>query len=57
MDMVQIIHHISISLPGFLLAIVCHEAAHAWMADRFGDPTAKFLGRLTLNPAVHYDLI
>lgn len=57
MDILQIIHHISISLPGFLLAIVCHEASHAWMANRFGDPTAKQMGRLSLNPMVHYDLV
>jgi Zn-dependent protease len=55
--MEEIIYKIAISLPGFLLAIVCHEAAHAWMAYRFGDPTAKYLGRLSLNPAVHYDLV
>ncbi|MGZ3790360.1 MAG: site-2 protease family protein [Bacteriovorax sp.] len=55
--MEEIIYRIAISLPGFLLAIVCHEAAHAWMANRFGDPTAKYLGRLSLNPMVHYDLV
>ncbi len=55
--MEEIIYRIAISLPGFLLAIVCHEAAHAWMANRFGDTTAKSLGRLTLNPMVHYDLV
>lgn len=55
-DFIAFIHLIAISLPGFLLAIVCHEAAHAWMATHFGDPTAKLLGRLSLNPAVHYDL-
>jgi len=32
-----------------------HEAAHAWAADRLGDPTARALGRLSLNPAVHVD--
>jgi Zn-dependent protease len=57
MDMTQIIYHIAVSLPGFLLGIVCHEASHAYMADRYGDPTARHLGRLTLNPAVHYDLV
>lgn len=51
-----IIFSIAQSLPGFLLAVVAHEAAHAWMALRFGDATAKAAGRLTLNPAVHYDL-
>jgi len=34
-----------------------HEAAHAWTADRLGDPTARLLGRVSLNPAVHVDLI
>ncbi|MCC7124179.1 MAG: site-2 protease family protein [Acidobacteria bacterium] len=34
-----------------------HEAAHAWAANRLGDPTARLLGRLSLNPAVHVDLI
>ena len=55
--MEEFIYKVAISLPAFLLAIVCHEAAHAWMADRFGDTTARQLGRLTLNPAVHYDLM
>lgn len=55
--MEDIIYRIAISLPGFLLAIVCHEAAHAWMAKRFGDTTGEQLGRLSLNPAVHYDLV
>lgn len=44
-------------MPGFLLGIVCHEAAHAYMATRFGDSTAARQGRLSLNPAVHYDLV
>lgn len=51
----EIVYQIAESLPGFLLAIVAHEAAHAWMANLFGDPTAKNEGRLTLNPAAHYD--
>jgi len=34
-----------------------HEAAHAWAANRLGDPTARRLGRLSLNPAVHVDVI
>jgi Zn-dependent protease len=54
-DLNSILFNIAQSVPGFLLAIVVHEAAHAWMANRFGDPTAKNEGRLTLNPAVHYD--
>ncbi len=38
-----------------LLAISAHEAAHAWMSDRFGDDTARLLGRITLNPVAHTD--
>jgi Zn-dependent protease len=54
-DLRTIILTIAQSMPGFLMAIVVHEAAHAWMANKFGDPTAKNEGRLTLNPAAHYD--
>ncbi len=53
--MSSILFNIAQSMPGFLLAIVVHEAAHAWVADKFGDPTAKNEGRLTLNPVAHYD--
>ncbi len=38
-----------------LFAICVHESAHAWMANRLGDPTAKMLGRISLNPLVHID--
>ena len=40
-----------------LLSLTVHEAAHAWSADRLGDATARMLGRLSLNPAVHIDPI
>ena len=40
-----------------ILSLTVHEAAHAWAADRLGDPTARNLGRLSLNPAVHVDPI
>src|SRR5271169_6756665 len=39
-----------------LFAISVHESAHAWMANRLGDPTARMLGRISLNPLVHIDL-
>jgi Zn-dependent protease len=39
----------------FLFAISIHESAHAWMANRCGDPTARMLGRITLNPIKHID--
>jgi Zn-dependent protease len=42
-------------LVAFLFAISLHEAAHAWTAARCGDPTAKMLGRITLNPLRHID--
>lgn len=40
-----------------LLAISAHEAAHAWMSSKFGDDTARLLGRVTLNPVAHTDPI
>lgn len=40
----------------FLISLSIHEYAHAWMAYRFGDDTAKSMGRLTLNPIAHIDL-
>src|SRR3989344_6010330 len=40
----------------FIIAITIHEASHAWMSNRLGDPTAKIQGRLTLNPIAHIDL-
>jgi Zn-dependent protease len=47
-------------LVGFLILVVSltvHEAAHAWSANQLGDPTARLLGRLSLNPVVHIDPI
>ena len=43
------------SLPALLVAVTVHELAHALAADRLGDPTARRLGRLTLNPLPHID--
>lgn len=43
-------------VPG-MFAIVCHEVSHGYVAWRFGDPTARMLGRLTLNPLKHIDFI
>jgi Zn-dependent protease len=40
-----------------LLSLSVHESAHAWTADRLGDPTARYLGRVSLNPIVHADLM
>lgn len=44
-------------LPGILLGLTFHEYAHAFAADRLGDKTPRFQGRLTLNPFVHIDPI
>jgi len=44
-----------LSIPFFLLALVVHEYAHGWVADKLGDPTAKHSGRLTINPIAHID--
>ncbi len=44
-----------ISVPPILLALTLHEYAHGYVAYRFGDPTAKLMGRLTLNPLAHLD--
>ncbi len=48
---------ISIMLIPALFAVTLHEVAHGYVADRFGDPTARILGRLTLNPVKHLDPI
>ncbi|NLJ33272.1 MAG: site-2 protease family protein [Firmicutes bacterium] len=42
-------------IPALLLAITVHEYAHGKMADHLGDPTARYAGRLTLNPLAHLD--
>ena len=41
----------------FLFSLSFHEAAHAWVAERLGDPTGRLLGRVTLNPLPHIDLL
>lgn len=47
--------YIFMQIAVFLFAISVHESAHAWMANRCGDPTARMLGRITLNPIKHID--
>ena len=51
------VQHVNIvfELIVFLFAISFHESAHAWMANRCGDPTARMLGRISLNPIKHID--
>jgi Zn-dependent protease len=48
---------ILISFIVLLFSLTIHETAHAWTADRLGDPTARLLGRISLNPLVHADPI
>lgn len=48
---------LSIMLVPGLFAITCHEVSHGYIAWRYGDPTARMLGRLTLNPLKHIDII
>src|SRR5213082_376821 len=55
---------LDIDVAGVLLAFIVllfsltvHESAHAWVADRLGDPTSRLLGRVSLNPLVHADPI
>ena len=51
------IFRILVQFAVVLFAISIHESAHAWTADKFGDPTARLQGRVTLNPIAHIDLI
>ena len=44
-----------LAFPGRILALSLHEFAHAWVANRCGDPTAKMIGRMTINPLKHLD--
>ncbi len=46
---------LAIVVPALLLAIILHEVMHGYIAYRLGDPTAKLMGRLTLNPIAHID--
>ncbi|MHC4192456.1 MAG: site-2 protease family protein, partial [Planctomycetota bacterium] len=56
MSEIRILDFLSI-LPIFLVSLTIHEYAHGWMAYRYGDDTAKRMGRLTLNPIAHISLI
>ncbi|MBT3980042.1 MAG: site-2 protease family protein [Bacteriovoracaceae bacterium] len=57
MDIQSIVFKIAVSFPGFLVAIICHEVAHGYVAMRFGDHTAKSAGRLNFNLMTHADPI
>lgn len=50
----MLIKIITFGIP-LLIAVILHEIAHAWVADKLGDPTSRLLGRISLNPLVHID--
>jgi Zn-dependent protease len=56
MEPTIIIRQLLISALPILIAITFHEVSHGYVANRLGDPTAKMLGRLTLNPIAHIDI-
>ena len=56
-DIVSFLHRLSVEALPLVLAITFHEAAHGYVALKKGDPTAKMLGRVTLNPLAHIDPI
>lgn len=55
MDIPNFLQQVAILAPPFLLAITFHELAHGYTAWKLGDPTAKSVGRLTMNPIKHLD--
>jgi Zn-dependent protease len=55
-DLPQLLHSISYKALPLLFAMVLHEYAHGWVANKCGDPTARLQGRLTMNPLAHIDL-
>lgn len=56
MEEVNTIQKIAVIAVPLIFAIVLHEVAHGWVADKLGDHTARDMGRLTLNPVSHIDL-
>jgi Zn-dependent protease len=56
-DMSEIIPKFIFGFLPFLFALCFHEYSHGWVANKLGDPTAKLMGRLTLNPHAHADML
>ena len=56
MDLASTVRQVIIAVVPILIAITFHEASHGYIANKLGDPTAKVMGRLTLNPLAHIDL-
>ena len=57
MDLSKIAVGVSIYALPVAFAIILHEVAHGWVAEKFGDPTARRAGRITLNPISHIDMV
>ncbi len=55
MDYTDIVRQLLLAAPAILIAITFHEIAHGFVAYKLGDPTAKVMGRLTINPLAHID--
>ncbi len=55
LDIANILKQLAISALPILIAITFHEVSHGFVAYKLGDPTARFMGRLTLNPIAHID--
>lgn len=56
-NIANIIDNIAIWIIPIIFAVTLHEAAHGWVASKLGDKTALFLGRVTINPLKHIDLV
>jgi Zn-dependent protease len=57
MDELTLAQRVAVWALPLVFAVTVHEAAHGWVADRLGDPTARKLGRITFNPLPHIDLV
>ena len=57
MEELTLVQRLAIWALPLIFAVTVHEAAHGWVADRLGDPTARRMGRITLNPIPHIDLV
>jgi len=57
MDFMDTMAKVMMFYVPFLFALSFHEYAHGWVARRLGDPTAEMLGRVSMNPLVHMDLL
>lgn len=55
MDLMPDFRQLLLIIPPILFALTVHEFAHAWAANHLGDPTARLMGRLTMNPVAHLD--